>query len=284
MKTLIDQSDLVAGSDYISLSRTMVLNQKYLVDSITNAHHKLTAKAAHMIELLEWPIPVELWLKYGYKLKLSNQNVLDIIFFLNDVGALEIRRGISDRSFIIIKQLKRLISGILPTQRSRRREPSFINICIAVLIAMQPLIIATVILAIISYGINLEFILIVMATTGFLVFIAISTVIHEWTHSLIIARNNTAQILIQRGLRIGILYRELPLKIELWSALLGPVSGALISIICGLFCGWMLNRYLLFMLLGTLVGGMQLISLLPAYGDGRVARDSIRRFNNDSQN
>lgn len=282
MKALIDQSDLVAGRDYISLSRSLVLNKQTLIDKITGAHHQLNINAARMIDLLEWPIPAELWLSSAEKLKIKPTDMQQVLFFLNDIGGLEIRRDLRGNSKIFAKRFNKLRRGVLPSQRSRRLEPTFINIFKAVIIAAQPLAITMLGISILVYGINVRLSLIILASTGFLALILVSTAIHEWVHSYVIGRHKCSQILIQRGLRIGIQHRRMPRTAELQSALLGPIIGAAVSILFGAIGGWALRRSVFFMLLGTLVAVMQLISLLPAYGDGRVAWSILRRPRNDS--
>lgn len=276
MKTLIDQSGLVAESDYLSLSSTLVVKQGYLHDKITGAKHKLHQKAINSISLLEQPIPFELWQHLNRRFKLEDDNVLQILLFLNSIGGLEIGRSLSGHRRILYKQFKTLIHGQAPIVQARRWRTSLVNIGHAVLLAMQPVVLATAFTAILADSINVDRTLIAVMAINFLIIIWFSTVLHEQTHNFILSKRTKRRVLLRRGLRVGILHRRLSHKTELISALIGPLVGALASLISCLILGLIFGQSGRLLVIGSLIAGFQLVSLLPAYGDGRIVWNNLK--------
>jgi len=276
MSALIDQSGLVEGSDYLSLSRTMAIRGKFLVDTITGAQHTLHHKAVKSISLLEQPIPFELWRQYNRRLKVNEDNLTEIILFLNSIGGLVINRSKTSHTRITYRKIKWFTKGQMSLTLARRWPANLISIILVIVSTMRPLMLAVFLIAILAYGANVAIDYVVLSSISFLLIIWTSTVIHEQTHNYILSKFTNRKILLQRGLRLGILHKQLSTKVELASALLGPIAGVLASLSLGIILEIFLPRPTLFISIGTLVALFHLVSLLPTYGDGRVVRDKLK--------
>lgn len=269
MKNLIDQSGLIAGSDYLSLSRTVTMRGNYLVDDVALARHRVHRRAVRSVELLMNAVPFNLWMQYNSRRGLKEQEILDILLFLNEIGALVITRTAEGHKQIGLMRLKRLVVGTWPILRTKRWSSDPFSIGLAVLVTMQPLIIAVITTGIIAYGANFPTMPVTVFSISFLTAIWFSTAIHEWIHCLIVGSQNQSHVLLQRGLRLGILHKALPAKFELASAISGPIAGFVASWVSAIMIGLISDQLRLSLAAGLLVSLLQLASLLPFYGDGQ---------------
>lgn len=269
MKNLIDQSGLVTESDYLSLSGTLVLEKNYLIDTIVGARHMLHHKAVHVIYILDMPIPFKLWIQYARQQHVSESELLEVLLFLNSIGGLEINRSKIGSINNHLTQLKRLIMGLPRITRARRLSLDFLSTNRAVLLAMQPLFLASMATISLAFAVSMNIASTVYAMLIFLATLWISTVVHEQAHRYIITKYTQRKIIIQKGMRLGILHPTMPYRAEFTSALSGPLLGALAAI---LFCGALSlifgNKELINA--GLLIACFQFVSLLPFYGDGRA--------------
>ncbi|MGZ6005140.1 MAG: hypothetical protein ACXWLH_03230 [Candidatus Saccharimonadales bacterium] len=276
MKNMIDQSGLVTESDYISLSQTLLLKQDYLVDLIVGAKHKLQPKAIQPLDLLEQPIPLDLWCRFARSHKLTDYEIIELLLFLNDIGGIDISRSPAGHIIILQKRLKRLLTGQLPTSRVRRWTMNLANTNRAVLLAMRSLATASLITVLLAFGAGFNIALATLTCLSFLAAIWFSTVLHEQVHDLVISRQTNQRILMQKNLRLGLLHRRLPQNIELTSAVLGPLAGAMSSIVLCFGLAEIIGQKNFLYGIGALVAVFQLVSLLPMYGDGRIVWRNLK--------
>lgn len=269
MKNLIDQSGLVAESDYLSLSDTLAVDKDYLIDRVVGARHKLHRRAIKAVTLLDMHIPLKLWQQYARRQQLTDGELLEILLFLNSIGGLEISRTKRGSINNLITQFQRLVKGLPRVTRARRLPTTIINTNRAVLLAMQPLLIAAFITVGLAFGTKMDVALTIYELCIFLITLWVSTILHEQTHSMVISQKTKNKVILQKGMRLGILHPSLPHKTEFASAFSGPLIGAISSIVfCGLLSILFDDKTLLDA--GFLVACFQFVSLLPFYGDGQT--------------
>ena len=94
----------------------------------------------------------------------------------------------------------------------------------------------------------------------------VSVYLHELGHLIVIRASSVQAVLVQRGMRLGILHPPLPSRREFIAALTGPIMGLAFCAILGLVL-WELS-ITGFAIVALVVGGFHILSLLPGYGDG----------------
>lgn len=284
MKTRIDQSGLVVESDYISLSTSLKLENYNLHDSVVKADHKIHPDAMVALERLRQGCAVNEWLKFCFKNGLSNENAEEILLFLNSIGGLRLKRSLVGHMKHALHAARLLLWGIKPLSMARRYPVSLLNLSAALWRAMTLLVCAVIFVAVLAYGANMAPEFIMKTGLFFIAAIYISTLAHEAMHARVIGKNASSMMILQRGLRIGILHRSLPFKVELYSAITGPLAGAATAALTGVLSNllWPNSGMLA---IGLLVAGMHILSWLPGYGDGAVVwhRASIRQIQEETR-
>lgn len=287
MKIMIDQSSLVLGGDYISLSQTVTLHKNYIYDNVLDTKYYLLPNVKDLIVQLNYLTPYELLYEYARSHDLKDYEISNLVNQLNNLGILEIKKSVKSFKIHTSHTLRNLILGKFPTLLVERNTVTISNLSLIILKCMIPLIFCIFALDALSTLTNISSSITILSSLFFIVLVFISTLIHEWAHSLIITVAKGKQILIRRGLRLGVMHKPLLPKIEILSALLGPCLGALICIITGLVFNFIhplkINHSLnsSFLHISMFVAALQMISLLPAYGDGKSILISKGRLNRE---
>lgn len=264
---LLASTGAFAESDILSLSAGLRINGKVLADDATGRHHVMEPRAAELISLLAKGVQGDVWLRQAKDLKITGNELEEILIFLNTIAGLSIQRGkMFDRRRFDYRV--RAILYRLPTRaQSSRGGADFGGILTMAIRASLPVTLASFLVSFLVYGTGLLDLRIISALyVQFNITVIASLSLHEYVHSHF-AHAQKHRVLIRRGLRIGILHRSLSPRSELLSSLLGPLSGALLSY--GIALGASLIVGSEAIVVGYVCMAFHFSSWLPFYGDGK---------------
>lgn len=261
--------------DIVSLSSSLYIEDTCLVDSSNGARHLLIGNSYDALCHLEEPISATSWVSTLYKLNLSSERISEIIIFLNSIGALIIKRsfvsGIRSESMRIQFRLR----GLKLETMSRRRSVSILGISNSIVNAMVTVVFLVLITSIFEYGAGFSSVIYLASNIIFVICLWLSVLMHEYVHVLFAINNKLQPVVLQKGLRVGILHPRLSSFKELASAVGGPLAGFLTSILFALLI-FTIFEQIVPVLLALLVALFHLLSWLPGYGDGKAIIKQIR--------
>lgn len=263
--------------DVVSLSPSLHVESYYLYDLTNGARHKLIDKSLVALRLLEYPIRASDWLTEMYENEILSDQISEMIIFLNSIGALNIKRTlISDIRSACMRFGYRLY-GIRMVSFAKRRRSGFAGLNISILNAMVPVIILVLVTSILEYGAGFKDQIYINGNIIFVICLWLSTAAHEYVHIRLSITNTVHPVVLQRGLRIGILHRPLSDSRGLVSALGGPLAGFLVALFIGAIVAIVGNQ-IVTASFALSVALFHLVSWLPVYGDGQALVKSIRRY------
>lgn len=262
-------SPLLVESDLVSLSSGLEVNGSMLIDNFVGAKHQLTPAAREAIIKIKSPIRYDQWLTTMNAQGLVLDQQLELISFLNHIGGLQLKRAMKAWPQIVNTVLRSLILGVgLSRVVTWRRQATIRAVATATLRAMISLIVLSIVVAIISWSTGLisgwqgmQFLIAGLLLVWF------STVAHEYTHVLFVTGIGEPAIVLQQGLRLGIVHRRLDSRIEIESSLAGPVAGIVAAASLG-YLATIVGFTPIIRWLGLLVAGLHAVSLMPWHGDG----------------
>jgi hypothetical protein len=200
----------------------------------------------------------------------------DLLGALNTLGALQRTRTFTQLLRARGTEAHHLLYGIRYAPLTWRSTASAHTLATAVCRATWPLGAITIGVCCLAIGSGL-------ATGGTVVSLAslglslswLSLFVHEIAHVQLIKLRIQSPIILQRGLRIGIVHAPLGRPLEVTTALTGPA--------CGIACCWLASlpytltghRATAWLCIG--VGLFHLGSLLPSYGDGATLITAITK-------
>lgn len=278
MKILIDQSGMVAESDKLLLSQSLFIHKHLLIDKVLFAKHKLHPKTEPSIKKLSKSTTVSEWMDMAKNRGLTNEEIMDILLFLNQIGALVVKHNLKSFIQVNFRRAINLRHGVWPIRPSRRWKSSIWGIGWAVWSTMLPLIPLIIVTGLAAYGIYITVNTIIINSIYFLFLIWVSTVAHEYVHIKIVALEHLPSDVFKKGLRIGILHKPLSYKHEIQSAIYGPLVGVIFSIVIGLSLNFIFDNKGGYVTIALIVSSFHLFSYLPAYGDGQVIWRRARRI------
>lgn len=201
--------------------------------------------------------------------------ITDIISFLNSIGGFEVKRTKSSAWRLGWKRLTGIAFGLSPSSLSCRRAASLRNIIYTVCRTCLPLASLSTVVGFLFYAAGFLSLLSAMVYTAvFLSLILLSTVIHEYTHAHLVKLAGRSMVILQRGMRLGILHQPLTKKQEALSAIAGPLAGGLSAVLAAAILSLVTTQGLIFST-GILVAIFHIVSLLPAYGDGQTIKQLL---------
>jgi hypothetical protein len=266
---------LLMESDVVSLSSDMTVAECRLLDQTSGAVHRLHPLAETAIRRLGKRLLFHRWLLYMLDEQLSPDEITEIIFFLNRIGALNVERSPSGKLRSLTLKVRNLLLGSRPAVLARRTPASVSGIITSALILVIPLVFISVLLMFIMSASGFSsFDSAFYYTVSFIVLVWLSTAAHEIAH-YVYARNGNPMI-FRRGLKIAILHQELSQSRNLLSAVSGPLAGVGLSLLIGVGMSGVVGSQVIW-LTGCLVALFHLFNLFPLYSDGRVALTSVRR-------
>ncbi len=274
MDIIRSSNGLLSGGDYISLSDSLYIENNYLIDSANNAKHELSSKAQFAVINLINKVSVDKWLE---TVKLSDEEKVELLTFLNNIGALDIERSIIQTKRIFTYKLKLILFGIRPSSNTIRLKAGFYNLILLILRSMTSLILGIIFTSVILYGAGLSAGFLGLIISTFILLVFVSTVIHEGAHVLIARLHKSNPYLLQKGLRIGVLHGNIGNRLEFYSAILSPLAGLVSSVVIGYLTYFVIGNVNI-IYLSYLVGSFHLFSLLPTYGDGKTILNLLRKY------
>ncbi len=269
---------MLTEGDRVSLSTGIFAVGGLLADRATGARHRLHPRAARAVRLLHCETHAAAWYGAMQDIGLTEIDVVGILGFLYDIGGIRIRRTIIGVLRVATYRATWLARGALPRSILRRWTVTVAGTCGAVCRLIMPLIVLVAALDALAYcaGLTSAARPLVGHSALYVAIFWISTVTHELAHVVIIRRRRTTAVVVQRGLHLGILHTPLNSKEEVWSALCGPVVGAIVAL--GLSLGiYLWDESSQLVVLGAALAVLHMLSLLPLYGDGKVVWKAIFR-------
>lgn len=262
-------------SDILSLSPSFMITGKTLQDVPIGASHKLTPPADVILTALTYGITFRSLHGLSEELGLHQIQLLDILGFLNNAGALRRRRSLQGHIEAARYTVTYLVTGIIHPGVKWRQRFSAKVLAKATLIAIWPVeaalwTVATLGVAggVISPGIG--FIATLYGGGLFLV----SIYLHEYMHVLTL-RGAKLKTDVQRSrLRLGLIHKPAPAKLEIKAALAGPAMGAFVCL-PGIAIGLLVSAPSVW-IASLMVMLVHLLSLLPMYSDGVTIRNALK--------
>ncbi len=266
---------LLDESDFVSLSPDLTLIGNRLFDRVTGARHNLHDLAAMAVAGLAGGVRVHVWLDIMQHDGLSKKQVSELIFFLNDIAAFNVRRSLAARRRLLAFRIRGSLQGAGLPVLGRRFSADIRGLTQAILASMGLLSGLIVLVAGLFYAADFAGLEVISHAILFWSTILVSTILHEHLHAVLIQPDPA--VVVQRGLRLGLLHGDMPPGVELFSAFAGPLLGAVSAVIMpGLVSVISELRYGLF--LGCATAFFHLCSLLPVYGDGAYIWKRLKGF------
>ena len=260
---------LVQEGDVLSLSPGLGLTRYTLTDTANGARHKLSRGAYHVLDLLRYPISIELWMQSSAVQKLGKKRAVQLLVQIDGLSGLTVSR-LKIRSITLMhKRLLLATRGIPLAHNLDRQKASAASLAKQIHKSSRILVFSLLPLGVLLYGANMPVRSFLIAQSLFLVAIAVTTFIHEYTHWILLGSDRRNAVFVRRGLRLGLLHRTQTRSNELRSALLGPLLG-LLSGVAGACVITLLGGETQLALTSLVVGSFHIASWLPAYGDGKT--------------
>lgn len=259
---------LFDGADYLTLSSGVRIAGTVLFDEVTGAHHRLREPAPILVQHLQSGVTLQEWLDICRLHNVGRPRAIGVLLSLNQIAGLYRKRSLTRIVPSTLRWLAIYRYGVVPQRLAKRYPGTYAGLLAAGSRATAPLAIVTfVACAALMLG-GLPRGKSVGVMTFWLVVLIVSTMAHEWAHWTI-ARRHGSGCFVRRGLRLGVLHAPLPDKEERLSALLGPLTGLVVTtIFCGLLAA--MKTPIDTIILLSSIAVFHLCSWLPIYGDGRT--------------
>jgi hypothetical protein len=261
---------ILSNHDTIELGYGFTIESAHLVDSIVTARHKLDSRIANILQSIKlqpityWELIVE-FERWGIDRTRGNE----LILTLNSIGALKIKHAIStvqERGLIAVRAMS-LKTTITPLQH--RDKTCFYSLARSLIRSTTYLLLLWCFafnLVIAAGFISIPYFL--MLSAGAYTTLLVSLICYEYSHIRILGKGGQdTSVVIRKGWRIGILHQQQSARKELSSALIGPLFGALASLILCLALN-QITYEPIWLSIGCIFAGCHLLSLLPNFGDG----------------
>jgi hypothetical protein len=263
------------GSDLVSLSNNAKLEGSLLQDAALGATHTVNGPGTHILAALNNGISVDELDTIATKHALHNGQLAELLGFLNLAGILLRRRTPYRWPEAIARQGWHLCLNIRYAPLAWRQPANFASLASAILRATSVVTAATMLVSILMIVAGLPVLTTIShSLLGLFIFIC-SLYVHEATHVLIIKRHGHVPVVLQRGLRLGILHTTLPARNEVICSLAGPLAGMTSALSASAVA--FAIPYPTHGLLALIVSGFHALSLLPWYGDGASIRQVLQQ-------
>jgi len=251
----------------VSLSRDFCLHKNYLADTILGSRHSLSKQAYIALHLLTQPIEYTDWQQRS---RLTETEQSQLLALLNNIGGLVIQSSKSYRAYqkrinIVVRQLW---FGRLPASLSRRGPLGFQAIWGASWRASRGVFAGVLATLVLVFGSGIDgFSALTQLFLVGLSLVVISNFAHELAHAWVVRRAGAQGFVLQAGLKLGVVHTTLSSSAELLSIWLGPISGITVAIgLTVVLTGMFQNTD--YIIIGSVVSLLHLLSFLPWYGDG----------------
>jgi len=272
MKLAAITAGMLTEDDQVSLAAGMEIVDGSLADRAVGARHRLHPLAAQAIREIytEGGCDASSWYVSARGYGISAAQFVELVGFLYDIGGIRVRRRLPATARISRYRLRSLAQGMTPEWLPRRFPATWLGVCGAATRFMGTLVVCAGLLCLLVVILQGQSPRLISYVLLFLATMWVGIVAHEATHVLIIRKYGGSAVMLQRGLRLGVLHRPLSRKQELCSALLGPIAGVVVAALLSVIEH---SRLLLF--INAAVAVLQLLALLPGYGDGNILWKAI---------
>lgn len=201
----------------------------------------------------------------------TDSQLIECLGLLNTIGGLQRKQTIRVWLLRHGALIALTLQGLAHTPLLHRYRPTGYFVVCGILRASSPIIIGAGIVATLQYTGGLYDVswLTICCAVLFLV----SVFAHEKAHMVALQRQKQRFIVISSPLRIGILHGLQQPRQELTTALLGPLAGVSIGLLCAL--GALLLGATFWLVLGAALCAVHCASLLPWYGDGKRIKKAL---------
>lgn len=262
-------------SDILSLSPSFMVTGKTLQDVPIGAAHKLTPPADVILTALTYGITFRSLLGLSEELGLHQIQVLDILGFLNSAGALRRRRSIQGHVEAARYALTYAFTGVIHPGITWRQRFSARALAKATLKAAWP--VEAALGAVCTLGIAGRMVSPITGVAAALysgTLFLCSIYAHEYMHVMLLRAANLKMDVRQSRLRLGIIHKPAPAKIEIKAALAGPAAGTALCL-PGIAIGLMLDVSAVWVA-SLCIALVHLLALLPMYSDGVTIRNALK--------
>lgn len=273
MKTHELSLGLLSEGDILSLSDTVCLKDGYLIDNSINAKHYLTKEAKYLINNLSNSVNLDNLIS---STELSKNQLIEILFFINNIGGLIIKRKIINRIKHIFYRTRLRLSGIKLINYSKRYKANIMGLLSSFALSFSIAVTVILLTLLLIYGANFSVYNYLINSSVFLLSIIISSLIHEYTHVYFARKTHKNPVILVNGIRIGVLMNSNNKIIKLKSSFFGPLAGFLASIFISLML-FVLSYSIELSLISLLASLIHLLSLTPFYGDGKFLWKLVRK-------
>lgn len=266
---------LVNESDYISLSPSLRIEGNILYDQANGARHIIRSSARTLLGDIRRGSSVTVLADHASLQGVTTRRLTEMILFLDSIGGLEVLRSRNASIRHAVMRTGYKLKGISLRTQGRRFPASLAGLVHAVGNTTQPILNMLIIVAVLSFGANMQPEFYLLGNVTFLIALYLSTITHEYAHIMFARKSGVAPVILQRGLRIGVIHTRQSGELELVSSVVGPLSGAFSAMVIALLVSLVPTGQTA-AALALLVAIFHLISWLPSYGDGREILKQIK--------
>lgn len=275
MERQLPKYGYIAGSDIVTLSADLSIKNDTLIDNTCGIKHLLNPVAASSVKFLLTKPMYEEWVSFMFRQGLKTSNIYEILEFLNNIGGLVVNRKIKSKLVRFIDSIKAVTIGAAIQSISERRSSNILGVIIASYKVSLPVLIISSMVALLFLASGLNDINAWFFLPAFLATVFISLVVHEYAHIYMLNTMDVRSLILTKGLRLGVVHKKLSQSKEMKVAIIGPIAGALSSLVVALAWSYVFQNKSL-ILIGLIVSAFHFTSWLPLYGDGKTLFNKLK--------
>lgn len=268
---------LFLTSDTVALTPDFVLQpaKRRLLDAALGIHHGISEQALPLLQLLQNDTSISELTLMAKRQHVSEKEMFEFLLFLNLCGAIQRKRSKEQIFGAWRLQMYGRIQGQSYQPMTHRFRVNTKNIVIAAIHASSSLVVATVVTDVMLWATRaLHFIALFKFSCLSLIIFICSIVIHEYAHFAVISTYGHPAIIMQRGMRLGILHTNLSYGVEVLSAICGPLAGVIFC--TGIAFMAQYAHFYALTIAAVLIAIIHGLGLLPWYGDGASLRKAYK--------
>jgi len=249
--------------------------RRFIIDRPLGIKHPVYAPGDQLIAKLSAGIRTDEFRKEARRLQITDSQYTELLGFINAIGGLVRKRRISAWPRAIYHQSKQLVLGVHYSILAWRRPASIHAILVGTVRASIPVPIAISLLCVFMQVTQVAPISLTapVASCSFGIFVC-SLWLHELAHVAVAQTNGMQAVVLQKGMRLGVVHGQMTAAAEICSAILGPFIGIAAALGLSALLGIYIPALSGF---GLIASTVQLGSLLPWYGDGQSLKKALQK-------
>ena len=264
-------------SDTMRLQGFLVLGDASLTDAPLGIRHQITKEGAIVLGAMRAGHTIRALRQLARRNGVDDRQLDGLLGFLNLIGGIR-RHGRTARQRIdaTVKQIQALRLGIRYAGLSFRSRSTPAGLLVAVARAVWPVVATAVVVGVelAASGLLPRYVVMNICLSGVATFV-ISIYLHESGHILTLRAAGNRPHILQRRMHVGVIHAQLPYRIEVLSAIAGPLAGVVAAVSIG--CWLVIINHPQAAMAAYFVSLFHVFSLLPWYGDGLSLSDDRRR-------